>query len=99
MTHAGVLATILSGLEPSVAIVLACIPLLRPLFGDKSRKLRENHSGYAHYASDSGSGLYSKKGGIMVDREFQVLDEDNDRNSSQVELKPVGMQKTTNAEL
>jgi len=35
----------------------------------------------------------------MVDREFQVLDEDNDRNSSQVELKPVGMQKTTNAEL
>ncbi|KAH8846063.1 hypothetical protein MCOR27_010397 [Pyricularia oryzae] len=31
MTHEGAVATLLSGLEPSVALTLACIPLLRPL--------------------------------------------------------------------
>lgn len=107
MTHDGVLATLLSGLEPSVAIVLACIPLLRPLFGP-SRKLRENSAGYPYrsgaYASAGGSELLSKKGGIMVNRDFQVLDDEtvdphdgdyhSDGKSSQVELKPIGTNKT-----
>ncbi|TLS26695.1 hypothetical protein PpBr36_04408 [Pyricularia pennisetigena] len=31
MPHEGAVATLLSGLEPSVALMLACIPLLRPL--------------------------------------------------------------------
>ncbi|KAF2714584.1 hypothetical protein K504DRAFT_478026 [Pleomassaria siparia CBS 279.74] len=35
MTHSGVLTTILSGLEPSVAIALACVPLLRPLMNSR----------------------------------------------------------------
>jgi hypothetical protein len=35
MTYSGVLATLLSGLEPSVAIALACLPQMRPLFARK----------------------------------------------------------------
>src|SRR4051794_10623647 len=31
MTYTGVLATILTGMEPSIALSLACIPFLRPL--------------------------------------------------------------------
>lgn len=34
MTHSGVVATLLSGLEPSVALALACVPFLRSLFGN-----------------------------------------------------------------
>ncbi|QDS74142.1 hypothetical protein FKW77_001177 [Venturia effusa] len=41
MTHAGVLATILSGLEPSVAIALACLPLCRPLLRSRSSVNKE----------------------------------------------------------
>lgn len=32
MTYEGVLATLLSGMEPSVAIALACLPQMRSLF-------------------------------------------------------------------
>ena len=35
MTYEGVLATLLSGLEPSVAIALACLPQMRLLFARK----------------------------------------------------------------
>ncbi|KAF2204466.1 hypothetical protein GQ43DRAFT_446691 [Delitschia confertaspora ATCC 74209] len=87
MTYDGVLATLLSGLEPAVAIVLACIPLLRPLFG--SHKLKENTSSKYGYRSGGGSELYSKKGMTKSgNREFQELEDDNDDSGSQVELKP-----------
>ncbi|KAL2176552.1 uncharacterized protein P884DRAFT_300442 [Thermothelomyces heterothallicus CBS 202.75] len=33
MTYTGVLATIFTGVEPSVALSVACVPFLRPLIG------------------------------------------------------------------
>ena len=42
MTYTGILATILSGLEPSVSIALACIPQMRPLCTHR-KPLSYNH--------------------------------------------------------
>ncbi|KAF1942905.1 hypothetical protein EJ02DRAFT_421705 [Clathrospora elynae] len=59
MTHRGVLATILSGIEPALEIALACIPLMRPLF--KTRPRTNDGSGY-QYSSSRRTSLFSKKG-------------------------------------
>ncbi|KAF2275265.1 uncharacterized protein EI97DRAFT_494860 [Westerdykella ornata] len=85
MTHEGVLATLLSGLEPSIAIVLACLPLLRPLLG-RSNKNKPSSYGYG---SEGGSGLYSKKphrSGPFVELDEETSDNDN---SSEVRLQPL----------
>ncbi|KAH9869862.1 hypothetical protein J1614_006782 [Plenodomus biglobosus] len=88
MPHSGVLATILSGLEPSVAICLACIPLLRPLFYRKS-SLESNSSG-SGYENNKSSGLYFKKGSKSAHKDptstFSELYDDND-DSSQIQLQ------------
>jgi len=87
MTYTGVLATILSGLEPAVAIVLACIPLMRPLFGKSNHATR---SSFDHDSSKKTS-LFSKKGSRRHDdptATFSELVDDNDA-SSQIELQPV----------
>lgn len=91
MTHNGVLATILSGLEPAIAIALACLPLLRPLLGRKNSG--KNASTYG-YGSSTGSGLHSKKATRSGSRPFTELDEDHEDNpdsdgSSQIQLQPV----------
>lgn len=79
MTYSGVLATILSGLEPSIAIALACVPLLRPLFGSRSSRAKGSHY---QYGSGGDSGLYSKNS-----RRGAVELHDND-DGSEVELEP-----------
>jgi hypothetical protein len=88
MTHSGVLATILSGLEPAVAIVLACIPLMRPLYG-KSKKTM--HSSF-EYSSSRQTSLFSKKGSrthhLDPTATFSELLDNNDA-SSQIELQPI----------
>jgi hypothetical protein len=93
MTYEGVPATILSGLEPAVAIVLACIPLMRPLFG-KAR--RDFDSGY-QYSSGKQTTFMAKKGcdlhGLDPTATFSELF-DGTNNSSQIELRPVeGIQR------
>jgi hypothetical protein len=75
MTYSGVLATILSGLEPAVAIALACIPLLRPLY-----KSRSSGHGASQYTEDN-TGL-TKKGRKSC---FDTLND----NSSEIQLQPV----------
>jgi len=86
MTYTGVLATILSGLEPSVAIALACIPLMRPLFGRKDRT--QNGSAY-ECESNKSSGMFSKKRGVNRDpNSFTEIVYDND-DSSEIHLQPV----------
>jgi hypothetical protein len=75
MTYSGVLATVLSGLEPAVAIALACIPLLRPLY--KSRP--STHSA-SQYTEDSTT--LTKKGRKS---RFDTLND----NSSEIQLQPV----------
>jgi hypothetical protein len=88
MTYEGVLATILSGLEPAVAIVLACIPLMRPLFS----KTRNTANSSFSYGSSTHTSLFSKKGGKVPDLDptatFSELMDDNDA-SSQIELQPI----------
>ena len=81
-TYSGVLVTLLSGLEPSVALALACVPLLRPLV--RTRRLKGTHS--SQYGSSGGSQTLSRVGGKRGDsRHFDQLDDD----SSEVELQPV----------
>jgi hypothetical protein len=75
MIYSGVLATILSGLEPAVAIALACIPLLRPLY-----KSRSSGHGASQYTEDN-TGL-AKKGRKS---RFDTLND----NSSEIQLQPV----------
>ena len=92
MTYEGVLATVLSGLEPAVAIVLACVPLMRPLFG---RSRHPIDTGY-QYGSGKQTTFTLKKGrshGLDPTATFSELADGTD-NSSQIELRPVeGIQR------
>lgn len=88
MTYDGVLATVLSGIEPAVSIALACLPLLRPLLG---RRKKGSTKGY-DYGSSGGSGLYHSKQGVRsASRPFAELDDEGDDNdnSSEVQLQPI----------
>ncbi|KAI6369137.1 hypothetical protein MCOR25_004492 [Pyricularia grisea] len=76
MTHEGAVATLLSGLEPSVALTLACIPLLRPLL------CRRDGSGES-YLSD----LYLNGGGGGGSGSGNSS---NERNRSQKNLARMG---------
>lgn len=94
MTYEGVLATLLSGLEPAVAIALACIPLMRPLLGHRGNAT-PSRTGY-DYSGSGTSGLYSgKKGrspaGSRAMNTFTELGDDADdgSNSSVVQLQPM----------
>ena len=94
MTYEGVLATLLSGLEPAVAIALACIPLMRPLLGHRGGA-SPSRTGY-DYSGSGTSGLYSgKKGrspaGSRAMNTFTELGDDADdgSNSSVVQLQPI----------
>lgn len=89
MTYDGVLVTLLSGVEPAVAIALACLPLLRPLLG--RRKLSAKHSGYEYGSNGGSSGLYRKEGLRSGSRPFDPLEDDHDDNdaSSEVQLHPI----------
>ena len=81
-------ALILSSLEPSLGVTLACIPLLRPLLG----RSRYSETGTARYSISGGE--RSRKEGIPAARSvgavhkdgFAVLDDD----SSQHQLRPLG---------
>ena len=88
MTHTGVLATILSGLEPAVAIVLACIPLMRPLFGLSKKS---DHPSY-QFGSSKRTSRFSRKGcdthGLDPTATFSELVDDND-TSSEIQLQPI----------
>jgi hypothetical protein len=86
MTHSGVLATVLSGLEPAVAIALACIPLMRPLFGKK--KSEKERTGY-DYNSSKTSGAFSKKGSKNGSRGPSTFTELVDDDSSEIHLQPI----------
>jgi hypothetical protein len=81
MTYTGVLATIFTGIEPAVALSLACVPFLRPLTRNRNHPSASSDSPYA-----------SSKGGMSKDRSgnhrraFKALDDD----SSEIQLQPLG---------
>jgi hypothetical protein len=81
LAHNGVLATVLSGLEPAIAIALASIQLLRPL----CKRQRPGHGASQYYDASKTSVPFSKKGSLSNSRSLDVLDDD----SSEVQLRPV----------
>lgn len=93
MPYSGTLTTILSGMEPAIAIVLACVPLMRPIFKKSSSRVDSSRSGY-----DTGelSGGYTKQkggsrkhsGGIT-----ELFEDDDDDDGSQIQLQPVDVSK------
>ncbi|KAK3360601.1 integral membrane protein [Lasiosphaeria hispida] len=80
MTYTGVLATIFTGVEPAVALSLACIPFLRPLI--KGNALRSTGVD-SPYPSRT---LGSKGPSGSASRPFKELSDD----SSEVQLQPLG---------
>lgn len=91
MPYSGTLTTILSGMEPSIAIVLACIPLMRPIFKKFSPRADSSRSGYT---TGELSGGYTKQArgcrehSENVDELFED-DYNDDDNDSQIQLQPV----------
>ena len=81
-------ANIFSGLEPSMAVILACIPLLRPLLGRTAYSSGTGGmSGDKKGRSTPSSALDSSK--LAAEdrkRPFEPLDDD----SSQYRLRPFG---------
>lgn len=79
MTWSGLLATIFSGLEPAVAISLACVPFLRPIFDTK-----QDGQTPSNYYVPEGSDQFSKGNRSDSGRPFQELDD-----ASDIQLQPV----------
>ncbi|KAM0274945.1 hypothetical protein ACHAQH_007713 [Verticillium albo-atrum] len=82
MTHSGVVATLFSGLEPSVALSLACVPFLRPLFG-KMFGSSQKGSSYANMKPKVDD--YQKGSKRSETRDFEELQDDG----SEIQLRPV----------
>lgn len=100
MTYSGILATLLSGLEPAVAIVLACIPLLRPLFVksrhnlDSGYRYGSSNGKHISFLSKRGGGSSALSHGLDPTATFSELVDHQTNNSSQIELRPVeGIQR------
>jgi len=81
MTYTGVLATILTGIEPAVALSLACIPFLRPLVSGNGIRSTGTDSRYASRT------LGSKNPTGSGSRPFKEVTGDD---SSEVQLRPLG---------
>ncbi|KAF2030826.1 hypothetical protein EK21DRAFT_64618 [Setomelanomma holmii] len=88
MTHSGVLATVLSSIEPSVAIILACIPLIGPLWVRSRSDVMS--SGY-EYESSKKSQTYSNR---AKTRDQHRID-DVDDSASDIQLRPVSPDYST----
>lgn len=84
-------ALILSSLEPSLGVTLACIPLLRPLLG----RSKYSETGTARYNVSGDTGTSGRNGGLSggggQNKGFAVLDDD----SSQHQLRPLGGKNKT----
>lgn len=92
MPYSGTLTTILSGMEPAIAIVLACVPLLRPIIKKFSSRADSDRLGYSTGELSRGytkqkEGSREHSGGITE------LFEDDDDNDSQIRLQPVDISK------
>jgi hypothetical protein len=75
---------IFSGLEPCLAVTLACVPVLRPLLG-------------AFGGSSSASVGNSRKNASSGMSKFKKLNENENDNSSEVQLRPLGTKHTVEA--
>ncbi|KAL8330144.1 hypothetical protein RB597_005452 [Gaeumannomyces tritici] len=92
MPHSGLLATLLSGVEPSVALTLACVPLLRPLWrGGRSSDGSTGASGSGYKRSGEGSGLGFGSKGSKKHRQpgLETLAMTTSDDSSDLQLQPL----------
>ncbi|KXX72992.1 hypothetical protein MMYC01_210536 [Madurella mycetomatis] len=79
MTYTGVLATIFTGIEPAIALSLACVPFLRPL-------IRRNEVSTRSDDRYTTSALRSEGPSGSGNRPFKELNDD----SSEIQLRPIG---------
>lgn len=103
LTYLAVTPSVYSILEPTVAIILACVPLLRPLFGGKysatGTRLRIGKStmtsGRSGTTAGSSNAMSPRSLNPRISK-FQKLDDvaivegDSGDDSSQIELRPAG---------
>lgn len=91
MPYSGTLTTILSGMEPAIAIVLTCIPLMRPIFQNFSPRVTSSRSGYN---TGDPRRVYTKQtgGSREYSGDITELFEDDD-NNSQIQLQRVDAAK------
>jgi hypothetical protein len=82
MTYTGVLATIFTGIEPAIALSLACVPFLRPLIRSNKASTRSD----SQYEYARSSTLRSKGPVGSGNGPFKELNDD----SSEIQLRPMG---------
>lgn len=98
LTYLAVVPSIYSVLEPTLAITLACVPMLRPLFGGhySSRGTLLRRKGKSHTTtigseSTGGHGFGKHSWGFQkVNDRGGISDGHDQGDSSQIELRPVG---------
>lgn len=83
-------ANIFSGLEPSVAVILACVPLMRPLLG----RTRFASEPSRTYGSNQPSKAIELESGSDIKGPFESLKDD----SSQYRLRPTGAKHYADAQ-
>ncbi len=97
MPYSGTLTTILFSMEPAIAIVLACVQLMRSLF--KGYNSREDRSISGYNTSDLGRSYTKKQGrGRNYSGNITELLEDDDEahdNDSQIQLQLVDMSRAS----
>ena len=79
---------IFSGLEPCLAVTLACVPVLRPLLGRVKESMKSGGSGGVGGSSGLSSGKLGS-GKFMNPKGNNPFEELHD-DSSQYQLRPVG---------
>lgn len=104
LTFLAVTPSVYSILEPTVAIILACVPLLRPLFGGKYSTSGTRLGAGKSTTTSGRSGTTANSLNVVKSprslnpraSKFQKLDDvtgadrDSGDDSSQIELRPVG---------
>lgn len=92
MTYTGVLATVFTGIEPAVALSLACVPFLRPLVVKRNNLSTGLGSSSSPYASRTLGSKGPSSGSAK--RPFEEL---NDDDSSEDQLRRLGTSTTSDS--
>jgi hypothetical protein len=89
MAYSGALATVLSGVEPAVAITMACIPLIGPLCRRRRREsaVEQGNTPRTRSSKNYTKGLGSQKsmGASVLVGSFEQLDD----AGSEIRLQPL----------
>jgi hypothetical protein len=91
MPYSGTLTTILSDIEPAIAIFLACIPLMQPIFKKLTSRVDNTRSGYN--TGEFRRGYTKQKGGSREPSRYStdLFEDDDNDDDSQIQLQPIGV--------